>query len=363
MKRGVAGRLPAALAAALGLFLAWALLLPTAARAQDTAPDFGTATVANQSYALGSAITDLVLPEATGGNGTLTYALSPLPPAGLSFNAGTRTLSGTPSAGQAATTYTYTVTDSDNDTDSLTFTIAVSFGCAGSTAVGGSAVTSGGLVDDCEALLASEASLVGTGTALNWDTGTAMGSWNHVSLADSRVTQLDLFEKSLAGSIPAALGNLSSLTKLYLDGNSLTGSIPAALGNLSSLTRLYLNGNSLTGSIPAALGNLSSLERLDLQDNALTGSIPTQLGNFSSSLWAMQLQRNSLTGPIPSAFGNLTGLTHLFLQDNSLTGTIPAQLGNLSVLLVLQLAGNALTGSIPPALGDPLQPGNSGSGR
>ena len=328
MKRGVAGRLPAALAAALGLFLAWALLLPTAARAQDTAPDFGTATVANQSYALGSAITDLVLPEATGGNAPLTYALSPLPPAGLSFNAGTRTLSGTPSAGQAATTYTYTVTDSDNDTDSLTFTIAVSFGCAGSTAVGGSAVMSGGLVDDCEALLASEASLVGTGTALNWDTGTAMGSWNHVSLADSRVTQLDLFEKSLAGSIPAALGNLSSLTKLYLDGNSLTG------------------------SIPAALGNLSSLERLDLQDNALTGSIPTQLGNFSSSLWAMQLQRNSLTGPIPSAFGNLTGLTHLFLQDNSLTGTIPAQLGNLSVLLVLQLAGNALTGSIPPALGD-----------
>ena len=163
------------------------------APADTAAPDFGTETVANQSYVIGTAITDLVLPEATGGDGALTYSLSPTPPAGLSFTASTRTLSGTPTAGQTATTYTYKVIDedtntADSDADTLTFTIAVTYGCSGSTAVGGSTVTSGGIVDDCEALLASEATLVGTGTALNWDTGTAMSSWDGVTLSSDRVS-------------------------------------------------------------------------------------------------------------------------------------------------------------------------------
>ena len=186
------------------------------------------------------------------------YALSPDLPAGLSFDAGTRTLSGAPSAGQVATTYTYMVTDGDtntaaSDADSLTFTIAVQFGCAGSTAVGGSSVTSGGLVEDCEALLASEATLVGTGTALDWDTGTAMIDWTDVGVSNGRVNGLGLSGHGLAGSIPAELGDLSGLTVLYLDNNSLTGSIPVELGDLSSLRSLWLNDNSLEGSIPRSL--------------------------------------------------------------------------------------------------------------
>ena len=322
----------------------------------DVAPDFGTATVANQSYTLNSAIADLVLPAATGGNGTLTYALSPDPPAGLTFTASTRTLSGTPTARQTATTYTYQVTDADantaaSDADSLTFTIAVSFGCSGSTAVGGSSVTSGGLVDDCEALLASEAALVGTGTALNWDTGTAMASWNGVTVSGGRVTGISLHNSGLAGSIPAELGNLSSLTILNLNGNSLTGSIPSALGDLSSLTQLFLDGNSLTGSIPSALGNLSSLTWLHLRRNSLTGSIPSELGSLSS-LIGLNLSNNSLTGSIPSELGNLTSLTGLSLTNNSLTGSIPSELGNLSSLTGLNLNNNSLTGSIPSALGN-----------
>ena len=112
----------------------------------STAPTFGSATVANQSYGRNRAITPLVLPAATGGTGTLTYALSPDPPAGLTFTASTRTLSGTPTAGQGATTYTYTATGSDAAADSLAFTIAVSFGCAGSAALLG--LRSGWLVDD-----------------------------------------------------------------------------------------------------------------------------------------------------------------------------------------------------------------------
>ena len=89
----------------------------------NVAPDFGTATVAAQRWALGTAITDLVLPAASGGNTPLAYTLSPALPAGLTFTAATRTIAGTPSAVAASATYTLTATDTDGDTDTLEFTI------------------------------------------------------------------------------------------------------------------------------------------------------------------------------------------------------------------------------------------------
>ena len=90
----------------------------------DRFPSFRTAdSPGNQSYTVGTPIDTLTLPEASGGNGALSYSLSPTVP-GLTFNAGTRQLSGTPST---AGTYsmTYTVADEDGDTDSLSFSIDV----------------------------------------------------------------------------------------------------------------------------------------------------------------------------------------------------------------------------------------------
>ena len=84
------------------------------------------ATIANQTYTVSTVIPDLNLPQATGGMGPYTYTLDPVP-AGLEFDANTRTLSGTPSAPQVATEHTYTVTDT-TDTSleaTLTFTITV----------------------------------------------------------------------------------------------------------------------------------------------------------------------------------------------------------------------------------------------
>ena len=84
------------------------------------------ATVADQVYVQGMAITDLVLPAATGGNAPLSYALvGALLPSGLGYTSATRTLSGTPTALQSATTYTWRVTDRDGQTAEDTFTIEV----------------------------------------------------------------------------------------------------------------------------------------------------------------------------------------------------------------------------------------------
>ena len=97
----------------------------TATPEPDTTPGFGTGTIADQTYTQNAAIATLTLPEATGGNGTLTYSLTPTAPAGLAFDATNRTLTGTPTAVQSATAYTYTVTDGDGDTATLAFNITI----------------------------------------------------------------------------------------------------------------------------------------------------------------------------------------------------------------------------------------------
>ena len=94
----------------------------------NEAPAFATgATISNISATNGTAITSVTLPAATDvdANTTLTYTVTPALPAGLTFTASTRILSGTPTAVSDSTTYTYTASDS-NLSATLTFTIQVS---------------------------------------------------------------------------------------------------------------------------------------------------------------------------------------------------------------------------------------------
>ncbi len=94
----------------------------------DTAPSFGSQTVPNQSYTVGVAIGALVLPQATGGNGSLSYSLTPSVP-GLTFDQNSRTLTGTPTtAGTHLVQYRVEDGDSNtaaSDAATLTFTITV----------------------------------------------------------------------------------------------------------------------------------------------------------------------------------------------------------------------------------------------
>ena len=95
---------------------------------RDAVPTFEDAGIPDKRYVQNLPIDMETLPAASGGDGALTYAISPPLPAGLVFDPGTRQLSGTPTEPQTATRYTYTATDIDStspDSASLTFTVTV----------------------------------------------------------------------------------------------------------------------------------------------------------------------------------------------------------------------------------------------
>ena len=86
---------------------------------------FGSETIDDQAWSVGTA-ESLTLPEATGGEGTITYSLSPTTlPDGVTFTASTRVLAGTPTGRFTSATFTYTAEDADGTTVDLTFTIVV----------------------------------------------------------------------------------------------------------------------------------------------------------------------------------------------------------------------------------------------
>ena len=92
--------------------------------ADNLVPTFGSASVTDKVYRVGSQISPVFLPTATGGDGSLTHTLSPALPTGLSLVGGT-VIFGTPTEAVAGTEYTWTATDTDDDTASITFDITV----------------------------------------------------------------------------------------------------------------------------------------------------------------------------------------------------------------------------------------------
>ena len=208
----------------------------------------------------------------------------------------------------------------------------------------------------------------------NWLVGDpCVNAWYGVVCGIGVITEINLKENILIGSIPSDLGNLSNLTELFLNDNQLTGVIPPELSGLMALEMLELSGNQLTGTIPSELialtqlkfmflkenllngsfpafiGSMNSLENIWISDNLFSGSIPPELGNLTNLNW-LTLSRNLFTGSIPVALKNMTNLEKLHLHGNQLTGTIPAELSELTNLLQIYLYNNQLEGEIPVSL-------------
>lgn len=183
----------------------------------------------------------------------------------------------------------------------------------------------------------------------NWDVGNHVCNWTGVSCHPMklRVVGLNLHNRSLQGTIPPNLGNMSFLGVLNLTDNLFSGAIPPELGRLRRLQLLFLKSNNLISSIPESLKGCTALTEVHLSFNNLTGSNPSDIGQLQK-LRKLGLYGNRLTGILPESLGNCSAMELLDLGDNFLSGTIPSQFGLLTRLQGLSVGTNHLSKGIPP---------------
>ena len=185
----------------------------------------------------------------------------------------------------------------------------------------------------------------------NWMTNTPLGSWFGIeSDASGRVEYLELQNNNLEGSLPAEIGQLSSLIWIDLASNKLSGTLPAEMGRLSKLAVLNVHANQLSGSIPPELGRIELLSTLRLSHNQFSGRIPSELGQLRI-LRNLYIGFNRITGTLPQELGKLIELDVLSLAGNAITGAIPPELARAKNVRLLFLDRNQLTGNIPPEIG------------
>ncbi|KAM0954754.1 hypothetical protein ACFX2A_023726 [Malus domestica] len=164
------------------------------------------------------------------------------------------------------------------------------------------------------------------------------------------LTDLDISQNSLNGSIPLSMGNLSQLTTMVLSNNLLSGEIPNFWDSIPSLYILDVSNNSLSGSIPRSLTSLTSLRFLILSSNHLSGKLPS-MKNFTD-MRSLDLGENNFSGAIPASIGeSMPSLLILRLRLNLFSGSIPSQLCGLSNLHILDLSHNNISGNVPRCIG------------
>lgn len=168
------------------------------------------------------------------------------------------------------------------------------------------------------------------------------------------LTHFDVQFNGLSGSIPPEIGNITSVVDIYLNNNQFTGSLPGELGKLSLLQGLSVEYNGFSGSIPYQLANCTPLLFLSFNRNQMQGSIPSSLRVLGKLEW-IQAAHNMLTGPIPSELSNCSRFFGLVLDNNLLTDQIPTSFARLAMFLNLSLAGNFFSGHIPPIFGGMIQ--------
>lgn len=217
------------------------------------------------------------------------------------------------------------------------------------------------------ALAALYSATTGTGWINNFGWLGAPGTectWYGVQCSGDHVSDIDLPENNLVGSLPSLTG-LTELEYINVSVNQLQGSIPPltslhrlyyadfgsnrfggtlpSLSGMTSLSLFYAGNNQITGAIPPLAG-LTGLNFFAVHSNQLIGVLPSIAG--MTNLIGFNVRSNRLTGAIPPLNG-LPNLVNYRVYGNQLSGLVPS-LASLVSLDVIRVENNLLSGALPP---------------
>ncbi len=168
------------------------------------------------------------------------------------------------------------------------------------------------------------------------------------------IEDLILDKHNLNGTLPEALGDLTSLKNLSLSFNPhIYGSIPHRIGNITTLKALRISNNirMKESQIPNFFYNLTNLQLVDFSGSLLGGPYPTSITSCNRLLY-MDFSINRLTGSLTYNFCDMPSIEYLFLFGNHLTDSIPDCFKHFNSLTTLDLSANRFTGTIPESMYD-----------
>ncbi|XP_020591899.1 MDIS1-interacting receptor like kinase 2-like [Phalaenopsis equestris] len=195
---------------------------------------------------------------------------------------------------------------------------------------------------------------------------------NALKCKEYKLTNLDISNNQLCGSMPEWVGNMTNLSWLYLRNNQFNGLIPQSLGQLTNLVFLDLHSNNLHGSLSEIhFANLSQLKSINLSGNQLNFNMvspnwtpPFQINFLDLSscpigpqfpLWLqnqkllsfLDLSNCGISDIIPSWFWNISSqIEYLNMSQNAIRGELPMSL-NIALEATIDLNSNQLEGRLP----------------
>ena len=238
---------------------------------------------------VGKAIDPIELPEAEGGTAPRSYSVSASLPAGLSFDAATRTISGTPTTAGTATII-YTVLDSDDDSAAMKVTIEVSPAPALTVTVASVVSTHSSVRENGEMTAIAVTATLASASATD---ETVRFTIVAPSAGATAIRDVD-YTAALGGVVTIAAGDLQGTTMLSLtpinnsavDGNKYLGVQASASGGAAQTdikiaddetpsTSLSLSVTPHTVSEDGQVTNLTVTATLDgkVLDSAITVTI------------------------------------------------------------------------------------------
>lgn len=156
-----------------------------------------------------------------------------------------------------------------------------------------------------------------------WGTDEPFDKWSHISYKKGvGVTKISFtYDKNLKGTIPASIGELTSLTDFTIwDAPGVKGPLPDSFRNLVNLERFEIIGTSIT-SIPDVFGGMKNLRWVQINSNdKLACPLPTSVGD-SPAMEHLHIVSNRFTGEIPESWARFG--TTLMVGDNCLSGVVP----------------------------------------
>ena len=159
-----------------------------------------------------------------------------------------------------------------------------------------------------------------------WTSPDPVCKWRGVVCVGANLTDIDLVNNNLTGTLPPDLANITSIQRLYLSENRLTGPLPPQWSAMKQLVELRLRYNQLNGTLPRNWSGMKSITELDLAKNQLSGPLPPQWC-LMSQLRNLMLSFNTLNGTLPAEWNAMTQLVELHLYDDNLSGQTATGVG------------------------------------